>query len=48
MKTCTICKKDSPKESFYKTSSCCKPCKSQYNKDYEKKRKKKSKYTYKW
>ena len=48
MKTCATCKEEFPKESFHKTSSSCKPCKSAYSKEYNKKRKERSKYTYKW
>ncbi len=48
MKTCIDCKKEFPKDTFYKTSSSCKACKSEYNKTYRQKRKKLNKYTYKW
>ena len=48
MKTCATCKKEFPKESFHKTSSSCKPCKSEYSKEYNKKKKKRNKYAYNW
>ena len=48
MKTCAMCKQEFPKESFSKTSSNCRPCKRQYNKEYEAKKKKRNKYAYKW
>ena len=47
-KICTTCKKELPKEDFHTTSSSCKPCKKEYNKEYGKKRKKLNKYSYKW
>tara|TARA_Y100001963_G_C6781993_1_gene450462 strand:+ start:155 stop:328 length:174 start_codon:yes stop_codon:yes gene_type:complete len=47
-KVCTACKEELPKEDFHTTSSSCKPCKKEYNKEYGKKRKKLNKYSYKW
>ena len=48
MKTCSACREDLPKTDFHKTSSMCKPCKSEYSKEWSKKRKKRNKLTYKW
>jgi len=48
MKECTICKKELSKESFHKTSSCCIPCKKDYNKLQYAKQKKLNKYKFKW
>ena len=48
MKECTMCKKEFPKKLFHKTSSMCKPCKSEYSKKWSEKRKKRNKYAYKW
>jgi len=48
MKVCTICEQELPKESFYKTSSCCMPCKRKYNKEQYEKKKKMNKYKINW